>query len=90
MEDAGELNDGGGVVSIEEYLSMTLAEVDHALGAAAEVRDLLALRLRALRMADDERVANAVGDYERRVAEGRGYEDAVPVEDLLAEADSRR
>lgn len=82
-------NDGGEVVSVEEYLAKTVAEADNLLNAAKEARDQLALRLHALQMASDARVDETVDDYERRVKENRPYEDATSVDDLIAEARSR-
>ena len=83
-------NDADDVVSVEEYLSMALVEFDHALAAAKEMRDRLALRLHALQMAGDHRVSETVDDYEKRTSEGRPYEDTTSVEDLVAGARSSR
>ena len=70
------------VVSIEEYLKGTLADVDSILAHAIEARNRLAIRLKALAMATDDRVEEAVEDYQQRVAEKRGYDDTVTIEEL--------
>jgi uncharacterized membrane protein YccC len=77
---------GGQVVSVEEYLSAALEEIDEALRGVIRLRDQAAARIHALRMADDEGVRAAMADYRRRAAEQRPYEDAMSVEELVAKA----
>lgn len=87
--ESGAAQRVAGVVSIEEYLGAALAEVDSILNQATEARNRLAIRLKALSMASDERVEEAVAEYQRHLDENRGYDDTVSIEELM-EAGAQR
>ncbi|MGH9152896.1 MAG: hypothetical protein ACRD03_10970 [Acidimicrobiales bacterium] len=77
------------VVSLVDYLSETIAEIDATVSGWQTKRTVLALRLAALEAATDPEVLAAAEDFEARVAEGRPYEGAQSVADLVKEAHAR-
>lgn len=78
------------VVSVEEYLEELVADADRMLAGLAETRDRLAINLHGLRMARDPRVAEAVADYERRVAENDPYTDGLDIDEVYGRIQSAR
>lgn len=78
------------VVAIGDYLQGTIEHLDEVLSSGHQVRTEFALRLHALRMAEDVDVAAAEDEYEARVTENRPYVDATPVGDLVAQVRAAR
>lgn len=77
------------VVSFTEYLRDTIAGMDRTMREWQVHRAELAIKLSVIEAATDPDVATAIQDYERRLAEGRPYENAEPIEDIVKEASSR-
>lgn len=77
------------VVSLVDYLRETIAEIDSTVSGWHARRTALALRLAALEAATDPEVLAAAEDFDARVAEGRPYEGAQSVADLVKEAHAR-
>jgi len=70
------------VRSFEKDLSEAVSRLDSWLTDGHAIRSELALRLHALREAEDPAVADAVADLERRMEDDHPYEDAVDVDRL--------
>lgn len=66
-----------------------VAQLDTWLEEGQAIRSGFALKLHALREADDPAVIAAEDDAEQRIAQGRPYEDAMNAEDLVALARTR-
>jgi hypothetical protein len=77
------------VISVTEYLRNTIAGIDKTVRDWQIQRAELAIKLSVIEAATDPDVAAAVSDYESRVAEGRPYESAESIEDIIREASSR-
>lgn len=77
------------VVSLVDYFRETIAEIDATVNGWHAKRTALALRLAALEAATDPEVLAAAQDFEKRVADGRPYEGAQSVAELVKEAHAR-
>lgn len=74
---------------LEDHLAETVAKMDTWLEQGRAIRSEFALKLHALREADNVVVDEAIDDFERRMAEDVPYEDAMDADDLIAAARRR-
>lgn len=77
------------VVTLVDHVRGLIADYDRAIAEMHVNRQGLLLKLAALEAAADPAVLDAAADYDERIAEGRGYEDARDAGDVIAEAHRR-